>query len=714
MKNKTKIMIVLFTLTFALGTLVLLYASDDVLRRFRWFVFNDPLQLIADVTLGLRTSSGLWYAWVSLSAMIMVGLTIKLAMNAELRAFSNRLVEAEVAKAELESALQDSLWKEKHARGAKDTAMKDLEATVGKLMVAEHQLIESNQLVDIRDKELNALRSQVNILADQPGEMASGSVQQQQELRDELRLKTELLQAKDAAVGELEKNLNGKVHALETQLITKEQSLKEYDNEMKTLQQELNKTRAARTQAENLLAEELKKEKQGLQAKDSAIKELERNLAGKIRTLTTQLGEKQDLLQSRSLELEALKAEVNTLTKAEAEAASARDRAENVLQQELKKKTELLMSKDAAFKELRENSTTRVYALENQLNDKEKLLRERDKELETLKAQLTRTGAAKNQVESSLAEELRKEREALRTKDSGIKELEKEWRGKLHALETQMSEKQELLQVRSTELESLKSEISLLTTRVAEAASTKERAEKALQQELKKNAELLQSKDLAFKELQTNVSARFRDLETQISAKESSLNEHNAQLDALRNQLTKMGAAKQDVEDLLRKELDKTKAVLETKDSAIKQLEESLSKSVKSLENKLRERDTLLSSRDGELEALRSEVGTLKARLTKMASTPVRTEGLPQEKISNEATLKELEEGSKRIRALEGLLSEKEEILKHNDEKMERLESELKEKRKELARHEIEVWQDIEKRGLWKRRLAKFGISLKD
>ena len=714
MKTKTKIMIVLFTLTFALGTLVLLYASDDVLRRFRWFVFNDPLQLIADVTLGLRTSSGLWYAWVSLSAMIMVGLTIKLAMNAELRAFSNRLVEAEVAKAELESALQDSLWKEKHARGAKDAAMKDLEATVGKLMVAEHQLIESNQLVDIQDKELNALRSRVNILADQPSEMASGSVQQQQELRDELRLKTELLQAKDTAVRELEKNLNGKVHALETQLITKEQSLKEYDNEMKTLQQELNKTRAAKTQAENLLAEELKKETQGLQAKDSAIKELENNLAGKIRTLTTQLGEKQDLLQSRSLELEALKAEVNTLTKAEAEAASARDRAETVLQQELKKKTELLMSKDAAFKDLRESSTTRVYALENQLNDKEKLLRERDKELETLKVQLTTTGAAKNQVESSLAEELRKEREALRTKDSVIKELEKEWRGKLHALETQMSEKQELLQIRSTELESLKSEVSLLTARVTEAASTKERAEKALQQELKKNAELLQSKDLAFKELQTNVSARFRDLENQISAKESSLNEHNAQLDALRSQLTKMGAAKQDVEDLLRKELDKTKAVLETKDSAIKQLEESLSKSVKSLENKLRERDTLLSSRDGELQALRSEVGTLKARLTKIASTPVRTEGLPQEKLSNEATLKELEEGSKRIRALESLLSEKEEILKHNDEKRERLEAEIKEKRKELARHEIEIWQQIEKRGLWKRRLSKFGISLKD
>ena len=97
-----------------------------------------------------------------------------------------------------------------------------------------------------------------------------------------------------------------------------------------------------------------------------------------------------------------------------------------------------------------------------------------------------------------------------------------------------------------------------------------------------------------------------------------------------------------------------------------------------------------------------------------MASAPVRTEGLPQEKLSKETTLKEIEEGSKRIRALESLLSEKEEILKHNDEKRERLEAELKEKRKELARHEIGVWQQIEKRGLWKRRLSKFGISLKD
>jgi chromosome segregation ATPase len=714
MKTPIKIMMVLFTLTLALGTLVLLYASDDSLHRFRWFVFNDPLQLVADVMLGLRTSNSLWYGWISLSAMIMVGVTIKLAMNAELRAFSNRLVEAEVAKAELATALQDSLWKEKHARGAKDDAMKDLETSVGKLMVAEHQLIESKQLLEIQDKELNALRYQLNVLPERSGDITSPNLEQHNELRDDLRRKTDLLLEKDFAIKELEQTFTGKVHALEIQLTTKEQLLKDHDKELKTVQQELNKARATRSQAENSLAEELKKEKHALQLKDSAIKELEKNLTAKIRALDVQLNEKQNLLQSRSMELETLRADVNVLTKQLADAASVKDRAEKLLQQELQREKEVLQSKDLAFKELRESATARVQALETQLNDKDNLLTEREKELGTLKLQLTRTGAAKNQVESSLADELRKEREALRAKDAAIKELEKDWRGKVHALESQMSEKQELLQIRSTELEALKSEVGLLTVRVADTALTKERGEKVLQQELKKKTELLQSKDRAFKELETNLSTRFQDLENQLSEKEASLKERNAELDALRSQLTKMGAAKQDVEDLLRNELGKTKTVLEAKDSTLKELEEGLSKSVKHLENQLRERDTLLSSRDGELEALRSEVGTLKARLTKMASAPVRTEGLLQEKLSNETTLKELEEGSKRIRALESLLSEKEEILKHNDEKMERLESDLKEKRKELARHEIGVWQQIEKRGLWKRRLSKFGISLKD
>ena len=707
-------MIVVFTLTLILGALVLLYASDDVLRRFRWFLFNDPLQLIADVALGLRNSNALWYGWISLFAMIMVGVVIKLAMNAELRAFSNRLVEAEVAKAELETLLEDSQWKERHARSAKDVAMKDLEATASKFMAVERQLIESKELLESQDRELIGLRSQVNALTEQSGGIASPDLQEQSELRAEFRKKTELLQAKESTIRQLEKNLTGKVQALETQLGAKDKALRERDKELVTLNEELSRAQAATNQAESSLAGELRKEKQALQAKDSAMKDLEKNLTAKVRALNAQLIEKQQLLQNRSTELETLKTEMSGLSKQVADAASARERAENALQQELKKKTELLQSKDAAFKELREGSTAKVYALENQLNDKEKLLKERDKELETLKMQLTRTGAAKNQVEISLAEELRKERESLRAKDSALKELEKDWRARLHALETQMTEKQELLQIRNTELEALKSEASLLTARVAEASLTKERAEKVLQQELKKKTELLQSKDAAFKELESNLSARFHDLEKQLGEKEASLKDRMVELDALRSQLTKMGSSQQDVENLLRKELSKAKAVLEARDSTLKELEERSNKTVKTLEHQLREQEKVLSSRDGELTALRSEVGTLKTRLSKMGSATERAEDLQQGKIANESIIKELEESSKRVRSLESVLSEKEDLLRANGEKLERLESELKEKRKELARHEIEVWQAIEKRDLWKRRLSKFGISLKD
>jgi chromosome segregation ATPase len=714
MRTQTKIMIVVFTLTLILGALVLLYASDDVLRRFRWFLFNDPLQLIADVALGLRNSNGLWYGWISLFAMIMVGIVIKLAMNAELRAFSNRLVEAEVAKAELETLLEDSQWKERHARAAKDVAMKDLEATASKFMAVERQLIESKELLESQDRELIGLRSQVNALTEQSGGIASPDLQEQSELQAELRKKAELLQAKESTIRQLEKNLTGKVQALETQLGAKDKALRERDKELVTLNEELSRAQAATNQAESSLAGELRKEKQAVQAKDSAMKDLENNLTAKVRALNAQLIEKQQLLQNRSTELETLKTEMSGLSKQVADAASARERAENVLQQELKKKTELLQSKDAAFKELREGSTAKVYALENQLNDREKLLKERDKELETLKLQLTRTGAAKNQVEISLAEELRKERESLRAKDSVLKELEKDWRARLHALETQMTEKQELLQIRNTELEALKSEASLLTARVVEASLTKERAEKVLQQELKKKTELLQSKDAAFKELESNLSARFHDLENQLGEKEASLKDRMAELDALRSQLTKMGSSQQDVENLLRKELSKAKAVLEARDSTVKELEERSNKTVKTLEHQLREQEKGLSSRDVELTALRSEVGTLKTRLSKMGSATERAEGLQQGKIANESVIKELEESSKRVRSLESLLSEKEDLLKANGEKLERLESELKEKRKELARHEIEVWQAIEKRDLWKRRLSKFGISLKD
>lgn len=63
---------------------------------------------------------------------------------------------------------------------------------------------------------------------------------------------------------------------------------------------------------------------------------------------------------------------------------------------------------------------------------------------------------------------------------------------------------------------------------------------------------------------------------------------------------------------------------------------------------------------------------------------------------------------------MDTLLSEREELLKARDNLIQNLMTELKEKKTQLARHEIEVWQGIERRDLWKHRLSKVGIRLKD
>jgi hypothetical protein len=65
-------------------------------------------------------------------------------------------------------------------------------------------------------------------------------------------------------------------------------------------------------------------------------------------------------------------------------------------------------------------------------------------------------------------------------------------------------------------------------------------------------------------------------------------------------------------------------------------------------------------------------------------------------------------------RGVDTLLSEREELLKTRDKLIQNLMTELKEKKTQLARQEIEVWKGIERREAWKHRLAKVGIRLKD
>jgi chromosome segregation ATPase len=567
MQARYKIVLFLSTITLALGALVFLLSREDetAIFRFRWLLFNHPIRNFSDAVTPLVDGSpgSLWYVGLSLFAMIITGIVFKYITSGELQAFRDRLVDAEVAKAELEALLQDSLWKERHARAARDAALKDLEASLSTTFAAQDRLSETEKLLRSRDRELHNLRPKAEDLT-QPIAADSIRMREQTELRDQLRKKTDLLQEKDSAIQQLEKIL-----------------------------------------------------------------------------------------------------------------------------------------------------TERIDALETQLNVKQNLINERDKELEVLRAQLTKTGAAKNQAENFLAEELKKEKQALKAKDSATKELEKNLTAKVRALESQMSEKQELLQSRSTELQALRSEVAIVTGRLTDVVSAKERTETALQQELKNKTELLRSKDAAFKELQTR-TAKVNHLENQLPEKDAFLKDHNTELASLRAQLTKMGSAKKEIEDLLQEERRKAVEVLKAKDSTIKELEVSSKKTVDALKDRIGEQQTLLRSRDEELQALRSEMNTLNDQLTTARPATDQTRSLAHEESSNESTIKTFGESLKEVQALESLLHEKEDLLKSHDQKIERLESKLKEKRTALAKHEIGAWQAYERRSLWKQRLAKFGISIKD
>jgi chromosome segregation ATPase len=229
----------------------------------------------------------------------------------------------------------------------------------------------------------------------------------------------------------------------------------------------------------------------------------------------------------------------------------AKERAENVLQQDLKK-IKALQAKDSIVTELENSSSGRVHALESELSEKQELLQARTGELKTarskvntMRERLAALGSAKKQTESVLQQQLKKKTELLQTKDAAMKELQESLSTRVHALEGQLKETEKLLEDRDAELEALGSETNSLT----ETRSARKRAQSLLLQELQNRTELLQAKDAVVKELQERLNATVHALESARSELETLMKQRDAELP---DQLTKNGPAKEQAEDLLR------------------------------------------------------------------------------------------------------------------------------------------------------------------
>jgi len=283
-----------------------------------------------------------------------------------------------------------------------------------------------------------------------PRETISAKAEVNSALREELKGMTDLLREKDSTITELENSLSGKQQLLQN----RSKELDGLKSKVNVLTDQLTDLRLAKERAENVLQRELKKT-EVLRAKDSVIMELEDGLSGQVHALESELSEKQELLQTRSRELKAAKSKVNTLRERLTALGTAKKQTENVLQQQLKQKTELLEAKDAAMKELQESLSAQVYALEGQLKEKQKLLEERDTESEVLGSEtngLTESGPARKRAQSLLLHELQNRTELLQAKDAVVKELQERLNATSHALENARSELETPMKQREAEL----------------------------------------------------------------------------------------------------------------------------------------------------------------------------------------------------------------------------------------------------------------------
>jgi chromosome segregation ATPase len=193
-----------------------------------------------------------------------------------------------------------------------------------------------------------------------------------------------------------------------------------------------------------------------------------------------------------------------------------------------------------------------------------------------------------------------------------------------------------------------------------------------------------------------------------------------AKVSELTQQLSELGAERERSDRLLQEGLREKTALLQSKETSMSELEERLKGRVESLDRQLAEKQKLLDARAAELSELREQMHGMTERLNETETAKVYLEGmLQQERFKADQTREASQRATSRAsngeaHDVDTLLSEREQLLKTRDKLIQDLMTELKEKKTQLARQEIEVWQKIERREAWKHRLSKFGIRIKD
>lgn len=174
MQSRSKILILLFTVTLALGVLTLLYSSNDndAVLRLRSLFSNRTLYNLKHTLTSITDGTSLWYGGISLFAIIMIVLVFRAARRNDSQGLRERFAGLKAANAEaaklrpretvsarpeVDSPLREELKGMTDLLQEKDSIITEL----------ENSLSGKQQLLQNRSKQLDGLKSKVNVLTDQ-------------------------------------------------------------------------------------------------------------------------------------------------------------------------------------------------------------------------------------------------------------------------------------------------------------------------------------------------------------------------------------------------------------------------------------------------------------------------------------------------------------------------------------------------------------------
>jgi chromosome segregation ATPase len=670
-------------------------------------------------------------------------------------------------------ALQTSLREKEQALREHEAAVAELKTNLNdQIQDLSNRLIESQQLLEQRDHEFQNVGSQTALLRERITQLEFNAYQADQSaaelqeklatLEGQLKQKEQQLVHSDTLARESEEQLQIRLDNLQVQIAEKQLLLETRNLETSSLQDQLRTASEQQAQLESTsqqaIAEAAKKAEIAQQRFDAEIaarndelrsmkqavadyqaqaSDLQQAFDVQLRGLQSQLAEKQELLETRSQEIDKL-------------TASTHDLQEQIVCLELANK-QTVTEAQAAGRAFQDGLNARLQELEAIVSEKADLLQSRTAELESAQAETVllreritqvelreaTTKAAQNEAErirEVLQNQLGNVQRALEEKDASLAQREAEFKessdrlnAQLNDLKNQLAEKRHALETQKHELLSARSEITTLGDRIHELQHAKTTGERNASLEIERlreqyqmelaglRAELAQ-RQLALEEEQTNahlLGEKLKDdlhrLEAQLTEKQGllhrgdlELEEHRSEIIALREELARSEFARRQTETLattqaeeirerFKAEVEALDAQLREKDNALKSLVDrgrELELRIDDLRQQLAGKESLLESRDTEVTGLRTQAHDLLAQITHMEQA--HEQALEQQQVA----AGQLEQNHRvQVHELQNQLTEKLTLLETRNKEVQALESKVTELVDRIDRSEVALDQ---------------------